>query len=483
MTAIWAIIKLTCRDALRSYVFQLLLVVLLACIILVPNTISGDGTASGFIQISLKYSLGFVSFILSLSTIWLGSFSLTRDVETYQLHMVISKPVSRGAVWAGKFLGVMLLNLSLLIISCSVIYGFIIWQYKHQKFTAEEKSRIENEVMVGRKVFVPVMPNIKELTREEYKNRLAKAKAEGTPMPEARTAEEQKKILTELRKQILANMAEVKAGEIKMWEYRNIPSGLTTPLFMRYRAYLGKVSSQDQRETGGIWAAEIAVSKDELLKNGQKLPEDSPAVQRIFVPRTPYPEKIMSGSFHEIAMTPKVINQDGVVRIGFQNFDAEGKSLFFQAGDGPLLLLRKCGFFENYWRGVLVIMLRLFVLCGLSCAAASCLSMPTAIFMVISYLSFGSAADFLIGLDSAMEGMPMRDFSEIIASWVSRALLLVIIPMQKFEISGMLANGELVEFYLIGWLFLKYVLLRGMPLFLLGLWLYKRRELGLIVRK
>jgi hypothetical protein len=55
--------------------------------------------------------------------------------------------------------------------------------------------------------------------------------------------------------------------------------------------------------------------------------------------------------------------------------------------------------------------------------------------------------------------------------------------MQEFEISNLVSNGELVEWTFIGKLFLTYFVLRALPLFLIGMWLYWRREMGLVIRK
>lgn len=57
MKSYWAIVKLTFRNALRSHIFQLLLLLLLLAVIVIPTTVSGDGTAGGFIRVSLLYSL------------------------------------------------------------------------------------------------------------------------------------------------------------------------------------------------------------------------------------------------------------------------------------------------------------------------------------------------------------------------------------------------------------------------------------------
>ena len=81
MKPFWAIVKLTLRNAVRSHLFQLLLFLLLLCVVLIPSTISGDGTAGGFIRISLLYSLSAVSTILALSSIWLGCFVMAQDID------------------------------------------------------------------------------------------------------------------------------------------------------------------------------------------------------------------------------------------------------------------------------------------------------------------------------------------------------------------------------------------------------------------
>ena len=130
MKAFWAIVKLTFRNAIRSHIFQLLLLLLLLCVILIPGTVSGDGTARGFIRISLLYSLSAVSTILALSSVWLGCFVMTQDVDNYQLHMVVTKPVSRVSIWLAKWVGVNLIHLVLLAAATLSIYFIILYKYK-----------------------------------------------------------------------------------------------------------------------------------------------------------------------------------------------------------------------------------------------------------------------------------------------------------------------------------------------------------------
>ncbi len=59
----------------------------------------------------------------------------------------------------------------------------------------------------------------------------------------------------------------------------------------------------------------------------------------------------------------------------------------------------------------------------------------------------------------------------------------LIIPIKHFDVSYFLANGELIEFNYIFKLFFKYMIPRALPLFLLGIYFYNKRELGLVERK
>lgn len=59
----------------------------------------------------------------------------------------------------------------------------------------------------------------------------------------------------------------------------------------------------------------------------------------------------------------------------------------------------------------------------------------------------------------------------------------MVIPIQAFEVSGWSANGEIVELAYFWMLFKSYFIYRALPLFLLGMILYRRRELGLVIRK
>lgn len=469
MRAFKAIVKLTLQNAIRSHIFQLLLIVLAVCAIGIPLTVAGDGTASGFVQVALLYSLSSVSAILALSSLWVSCFIMTQDIDSYQLHMVITKPVSRITVWLAKFTGVLLMHTFLLLVSSMAIYFIIIGQFASQDFTPEERNKLESEVLVGRRVFNFAPPNIEERSKALLRDRLAKVAETGERI--SITSKNEQDILAEMRKLAIAESAQAKFNEIHEWHFENLPINPKDrqTLFLRYRTYVGKVSSKDQRMTSGIWY--IGVPQFERDSKGNIIDETKYQIRYYQYP----PSNIRSGEFTELILPKQmnVVTPDGKVFLAYRNIDPERQDQYFQPSDGPKVLMKVSGFLSNYLRAVAVIFLELVILTGLGCSFAGVLSLPTAIFMSVAYLFFGSFASYLA--ESAADDKMFKVLSNI--------LLFFIIPLQKFGVTDMLSQGELIEFNFMGSLFLFYFILRTLPLILIGMYIYNRREIGLVVRK
>ena len=73
-------------------------------------------------KVLLDFSLAAVSFCGILISIFLGTISIAREIETKAIYTVISKPISRTEYVLGKYLGcVFVLILSQVILSLSVV--------------------------------------------------------------------------------------------------------------------------------------------------------------------------------------------------------------------------------------------------------------------------------------------------------------------------------------------------------------------------
>ena len=94
MQRILAIAWLTWKAALRFRLFLVIAALLLAAVVGLPLIIKDDGTARGFTQILLTYTLSAITGLLGLSTLWLACGTLARDIEECQIQVVAGQIVS-----------------------------------------------------------------------------------------------------------------------------------------------------------------------------------------------------------------------------------------------------------------------------------------------------------------------------------------------------------------------------------------------------
>ena len=477
MKAFTAIVKLTLCNAVRSHVFQLLLGLLILCVGLVPTTVGG-GTATDFIRVSLSYSLWGVGAILSLSALWVGCHVMSADIDSYQLHMVVAKPVSRVTVWLAKWAGVSLLHVFLLLLSAAAIYGIVTWRFENGKFPPAEREKIRNEVLVGRRVFLPRTPDYQLLAQERARAKIIDRQKRGVKLDLSPKAQE--RILKSCIKEVITQASEVAPSRERAWIFDGVPRHPDRPLFLRYRPYVGKISSERQRMTRVHWFVGVPRPRKADEEAGAAGKEAAGRKEYFMYPITQNPNQVMSGEFHELMLRGEwgVVTPDNEVMLCVINVDPVQAKHYYQPADGPKLLIRVTGFFGNYARGVLVLVMQIVLMAALSCAFGGFLTLPTAVFVTSSYLLFGAISNFMTDSDYYVNGMTDR-----VGQFVARALLKVVIPLQSFDVTDLVAGGELVEWGHIWFLTWFYILCRALPLVLVGIYFYWRREIGLAIRK
>src|ERR1035438_4832026 len=130
MQRLLAITWLTWKAAFRFRLFLVIAVLLMAAVVGLPVLVKDDGTARGFTQILLTYTLSAITGLLGLSTLWLACGTLARDIEECHIQIVATKPIARWQIWLGKWLGIMSLNAALLALSGACVYGLLQWRGK-----------------------------------------------------------------------------------------------------------------------------------------------------------------------------------------------------------------------------------------------------------------------------------------------------------------------------------------------------------------
>jgi hypothetical protein len=454
MQPLLAIAGLTWKAAFRFRLFLVVAILLLGSVVGLPLLIKDDGTARGFTQILLTYTLGTISALLGLSTLWLACGTLARDIEECTVQVVAVKPIARWQIWLGKWLGIMSLNAALLALSGASVYGLLQW--RATRLPADQQKILRDEVLVARGSVKP--ENLDKEIQEET-DRLLRERLQKNPDSRADIAEARKQIL----EQIKAEYQVVPPGYMHIWQVelgtaKQIARG--QPLHLRL-----KFNAAD-KSTSGTFDGRLQVG----------------------VPRvTPlWHSEVMSlapDTFHEFEV-PANYDEKGVLTVAFLN--ANNTALLFPMEDGLELLYRQGGFGLNFVRGLGIIFCWMALLATLGLAAASFLSFPVAAFLSLGILTLALSSGTisnavsegtLMGFNSET-GRSGHSVVDVVAIPVFRAVLEVINLAKDFSPIDALSTGRSVTWGELGRAFGQIVLLLGGSIGLIGIIIFSRRELA-----
>lgn len=450
MQRLLAITWLTWKAALRFRLFWVIAVLLIGSVIVLPLVIKDDGTARGFTQILLTYTLSVVTALLGLSTLWLSCGTLARDIEENQMQVVTVKPISRWQIWLGKWLGIVTLDAVLLLMAGACI--FVLLQWRGQKLSAREQKILREEVLVARGSLKEPPMNI-----EAEVERIFRERTKDAPVNPA-TAEIVKNTLREQLKVVL-----VRPGEPRRWKldlgYRKAFLR-DQAIFIRFKFYAGGTNAL------GTYALRIEAG-----------PPETPQRQII-------DDRFADGAFHELRIAPNLWDSSGVLTIDIVNYDRV--ALAFPNDDGMEALYHEGGFALNFTRALCIILFWLALLAAIGLAAASFLSFPVAAFVSVSVLFAAMSSGTLsatvesgtiTGVDEET-GIAGKSALDLVLIPVFKAMLGVFKLVENFSPIDALSTGRSVAWETVGLAFAQIVLLLGGIVGLFGIYMFNRRELA-----
>ncbi len=455
MQRLFAITWLTWKAAFRFKLFLVVALLLLASVVGLPLLIKDDGTARGFTQILLTYTLSTVSGLLGLSTLWLACGTLARDIEECQMQVVAVKPIARWQIWLGKWLGIMSLNAALLTLAGVSIYGLLQW--RASRLPAEEQQVLRNEVLVARGSVKP--PSIDQEINADadrlLQERLKKSRIDNADLNEVRK---------QIREQVKADYQLVPPGYAKTWV---MDLGLARKYLRDQPIYLRiKFNTADHSSSGtfkGLWEVGDA-------------------------PRTPvWHSEVMSlapDTFHEFAIDPNLFDDKGVLTIHF--FNVNETSLLFPLDEGMEVLYRQGSFGPNFIRGLGILFCWMALLAALGLAAASFLSFPVAAFCAVGVLTLvfcsgtmsNAVSEGTIANYNAEKGTKGWSPADVVVIPTFKAVLKVIALARDFSPIDSLSTGRSVTWEDLGLAFAQVVLLLSGALAAFGIFVFTRRELA-----
>jgi hypothetical protein len=455
MQRLFAIIGLTWKAAFRYRLFWVIVTLLMGAVVGLPLLIKHDGTADGFAQILITYTLGAVTALLGLCTLWLACGTLARDIEECQLQLVLVKPIGRWQVWLGKWLGLVTLNAVLLAVAGGSVYGLIEWRARG--LSDEELVKLRNQVLVARASARPASVDqaIDTETRKRLQDLIEK-KGLGNASPDA--------VASSIRDKLKAEVQVVPPDQTRPWQIHidADPSSLKgQALYLRVKF---NTSAEDSSKTFyANWIVANPQTKEYWPSEPMSLAPDT---------------------FHEFPVPADLVDDKGDVVIFFHNPNTS--SMLFPLSDGMEVLYRVGGFAPNLIRGLGIILCWMALLAALGLAAASFLSFPVAAFLSLAVLTMGLCSGTLSNVVS--EGTVMGTDPETGAKTsaavdnvmvpVFRSILDVIDLVQQFSPVDSLSTGRNVSWTELGRAGAEIVLLLGGILGSFGIFVFHRRELA-----
>ncbi len=461
MRSIWAVAENTIKQAVRMRVATIFIVLLLILLPVLGLSSTGDGTLKGRLQSFISYGMSLTSMLLCLLTIIVSIHALTSDISQRQIYMVLTKPIRRYELLLGKLLGVLILDAVLLLLLSSTIYWIATYMPKYYGSSDVELAEAKNEFLTARKSIVPADVDVSKEVMERY----AELRRTGQ-LDQLFEGITQDAIIAQLTNQIKLNKRAAEVGKELIWEFENVrirdPNG---SLFVRFK-YDVSVTPPDEQVYGQWFIGDYRYIKNGVSVQSQNPPQLYP----------PFGRKDPVRTFREIEMPADAVAPDGYVAVAFLNTQLNNTTIFFPLGDGLEVLYKADSFTANFARGVLLVFFRLVFLTCLGVFAATFLSFPVAILLCIVVFFTASFSGFVIDSFSYLSTNISLVYSFTI-KWIVHLLP----QLDKINPNQYLVPGRLISWGVVGRALLFLVMIKAVLLFILGLVIFKFREIAKII--
>ena len=455
MQRIFAIAWLTWKAALRFKLFLVISALLILAVVGLPLVIEDDGTAQGFTQIILTYTLSAITALLGLSTLWLACGTLARDIEECQIQVVATKPIARWQIWLGKWLGIVSLNAVLLAISGGCVFGLLQW--RAGKLPAAEQKILREQVLVARgEASEPVdKADLDAETEQVLQERL-----KSNPVDKVDVAEVRRQIGEQVRASLqLVPPSYQRTWEIKLGSEKNSLRGQPLQLRVKFNAA--------NKSSSGTYIALWQVGVPDKTKLWRS-----------------EPMSLAPDTFHEFTIPPDLFDENGLLTITFVN--PNDTALLFPLDEGLTVLYPQGGFAGNFARGLGIIFCWMALLAALGLAAASLLSFPVAAFfalaMMLVVFSSGTLAESVdsgsVAAGNAETGQAGHSIMDIALIPAFKGVLAVVSLAKSFSPIDALSTGRSISWGELGQAFTQIVLLLGGIFAVAGIIFFNRRELA-----
>lgn len=514
---IFAISRNTVVEAVRMKVSLIFIVLLIFGLASLPGMLNEDSPLRYRVQSFLQYGTSGAFWIIAVLTLFFSVATVAFEQRDRQIWQTMTKPVASWQYLLGKWLGVVSVSASLLVVSATGVFMFT--EYLRAQPAVEEEARLaagviapsqdreilETQVLVARTTTAPNIPAEIARNGRQFQEAFAKfIEDQRIRDPEfAKDPAERQRIESDLAKNAFLAWRTIEPGSWATFVFDDLEQAASTnsPVVLRYRIDAGSNSPDDMftltfhiqdnpyvmRETGlGHMHSMTIAPMIEVPHEGHldAVLMDDPEFYNIIAQG-----RMINGKFvlpgGAVLREVKDVVKDGEIRIDIINGDIERQvvnSETVNLPSGGLELTYAVGSYRmNYMRTIIVLWLKLAFLSMLAITCATFLSFPVACLVAFGTFLAAESAGFLnVSLEYYDELNYEGDV--VIYKYVVKQISYFVGWLFKFyadlKPTQSLVDGKLVAWPLVGAgaLFLG---LWSLLLYAFGVMSFRRRELAM----
>lgn len=421
-----------------------------------PFSLRHENAISDAVQTFLAFSLGSLGFILSVLTIFL-SRSLSDELVNRQILILMAKPIPRWQFVVGKWLGIVTLNLSLLVLTGVSIYVATSLMARLEPRDEIDKERLFNEVLTARHSTACKLPDFAHLARQVYEDRWdTGVYAEVIDL--VPTLEKER-----LAKELETQWRTVLPLDTRVFEFQNVRCERSpdTLLQIRYRAE--------------VWA----YSPDEILRVEWIVGNPDKGTPLYYLAR-----RDVIGRFHSMSVPTDAVAPDRTLTVVLRNrnpFEGEKQQLntmSFTESDDIQVLFAVGTFGGNLVRQLTLLLCKLMFLAAFALLTTCIFSFPVACLVSFVFLAMTSIAGFLTDAIFFLEDEGVPGLFRDVVRIVYQVIYFLIPRFSQYDGTSLLVDGRNVTLRWVLSGIVKLVLGGTTSIMLVACLLFHRREVA-----